>query len=349
MPPSSSKTVCFVAGESGGHIIPALTLAQHLKAANPHYRILLITTDGTFDQQLAQQAHQTIDAHLSLNLGPRSRRRLGYTVSLGWRMIKATLATLRFLRAHAPQVVTGMGGLVCLPVCLAATMLRIPIDLYELNAVPGKAVKMLARLARTIWIVHEGSKKQLPAKKCLLTSYPVRYEPEDRKISPADARAHLDLDQNRPTLLVLGGSQGSVSLNQFVGRLFKQDRTLKDKLQIIHQTGDHDQTDWPAFYQQHNVHAHVFSFADNLRSSYAAANLVLTRAGAGTLAEITFFEKPCIIVPLVTPHNDHQRHNAQAYATACPAQCHVLTHTQLAQSPELLHAYICRRLNLPLR
>jgi UDP-N-acetylglucosamine--N-acetylmuramyl-(pentapeptide) pyrophosphoryl-undecaprenol N-acetylglucosamine transferase len=217
-----------------------------------------------------------------------------------------------YLVTKKPTDVITTGGIVAIPVCIAAYTLRIPITLFSLDAVPGKAIKMLAPLATTIATCFEPSKQFFPKSTCSIAPYPVKFSQQDKQIDQKTARLSLDLNESKQTILFLGGSQGSLFLNQCAQKLVDSTLFSPDTTQIIHQTGATDATDWNTLYKNKGVTSHVFSFCHNLAPMYVAADVIICRAGAGTLFEILFFEKECIVIPLKAQTTDHQVDNARA-------------------------------------
>src|SRR5579872_798020 len=327
-------TICCVAGKSGGHIVPCLTLAHHYKYEHPDAQILFFSTDTALDHTILD-TNPTINTHISLIIdSPKSVWHYPITI---WRLLRSWCTSLYYLYTHKPLTVISTGGIVSIPVCLAAWMLRIPIELYELNAVPGKATLWLARIATTTHICFENTASLIPSA-CTLSPYPMRFTHEDKLIAPQKARTHVGCPAAHKTLLILGGSQGSLFLNNVIKRFVEQNDTLT--LYIIHQAGAADSTDWQEFYHQHNVPALVFAYHDNIALCYRAADLIITRAGAGSLFEIAFFEKPSIVIPLEADTTDHQVDNAYAIQEQLPALFTVIRQKDIEQKPDTLHTAI---------
>ena len=150
---------------------------------------------------------------------------------------------------------------------------------------------------------------------------------------------------NKKTVLILGGSQGSLFLNQYMQQWVNDPSFPANDIQIIHQTGSIDDTDWNELYASKNITAHVFSYYPDLALMYAAADLIICRAGAGTLFEIKFFNKPCIIIPLMTNTTTHQVDNAHAMASEYPELFHTITQSDVEKDQSLLLFHIERTIN----
>lgn len=302
------KKLAVVAGRSGGHIIPALTIAQQHNA-----HALFFSTDTALDQTILKD-HALHYVPLTLPNIPRNPLKL---IVFGFQFMRAFFKSIYELYRFKPQELISTGGYIALPVCIAAYCLRIPITLYELNAIPGKATSWLAPLATTIHICFENSAHYLPKKKCVLSAYPLRFAAhahnEQHTIAPS-----LGFSPEKKTILILGGSQGSLFINERFKLALESNSSLRSSIQVIHQTGGQDQTDWTSLYTQHKIPAIVFDFQNDITPYYRAADLIICRSGAGTLFEAMFFRKPCITIPLETQTTDHQIDNARAMAKQYP-------------------------------
>ncbi len=331
------KIAC-VTGRSGGHIIPCLTLAKN----NPNTTVVFFSTNTTLDHQLLAQK---VDRHIPLTLGKVPYKKWWLFPVFAWQLAASFFTSLYHLYQHKPAKMISTGGYIAIPVCLAAKLLRIPIELYELNATPGKAVKFLAPLANKLFVCFEQTKKHFK-KPCIRTSYPVKFS-ESEKLSQTQALKKLGFTPEKKTLLILGGSQGSVWLNTAIKLWLRKSRHLYGTLQIIHQTGCSDPTDWQEIYNILHIPAHIFSYHDQLNLFYSAADLIVCRAGAGTLFEAAFFAKKAIVIPLKASTTSHQIDNARAIAEEYPElftvvqqdqeQFFALLDEKIAPSKEFLH------------
>lgn len=224
--------------------------------------------------------------------------------------------------------------------------MRIPITIYSLDAVPGKAIQFLTPFATSIVTCFASAQHYFPAQKCTVGTYPIKFTEKDNIIDTFSARHALQLSPEKKTILVLGGSQGSLFLNECMKQLISNAEFAANDIQFIHQTGAADATDWHAFYASHNVNAHVFSYHPNLALMYAAADLIICRAGAGTLFEIKFFNKPCIIIPLSTVTTSHQIDNARAMSSEYPTLFYTLAQGDVEKEPALLPILMLKLLNI---
>lgn len=341
-------TVAFVASASGGHIIPGTTYAQQLLNEGRAQNILFFTANRLFDRELlalhAPEASCT-QVHVSWFGIPYTRPwLLPYWILVCARTI---IQSLTILKKHRPTRLVSMGGALSIPVCLAAKLLRIPIELVELNVEPGRAVGLLAPLAHRIDICFTQTRSLLRAQpsRVRIMPYPIRFSRAQTNLTPAHARAQIGLDPHKKTLLILGGSQGSVQLNQLVVHWLERTPRLATTVQVIHQTGNDTSVNWQKFYAKRGIQALTFSYKDNIAQHYCAADLIICRSGAGTLAETEFFGKPAITIPLEAATTTHQVRNAWAAASRNPTLFTVLTHSELKRAPGLFGALIHQQLN----
>ena len=327
-------TYCFVAGVSGGHILPALNLAHDLKQQDPNARIIMITTHGDLDTKLLQQQNNLEHHALRLRAVPY---RQWYTLPLfAYEAIASFIQSLRILYTAQPERVITTGSHIALPVCAAAWILRIPIELIALDVEPGKTLLALAPLATIVTTCFEQTKNYFPKNQCVVRPYPLSPYMRCLLSTREHIVSELTFDSTKKTLLIVGGSQGSVSLNNAIKALICAHPDIAKTMQIIHQTGSFDTTNWPEFYAQHGITAHAFAYNSELVRYYAAADCIITRAGSGSLHEILHLKRPCIIIPLITHTTHHQRANAQAMRERHPDLVQVLEQEALRKNPDLL-------------
>lgn len=320
------KTICFVAGTSGGHIIPCLTLARQALKAEPPFalKILFFASGSALDKYIIN--NPVVNQNVILPLIKFPYKKIYLYPVFGAQLVWTLIKSFYWLAKTKPERVVTTGGYIAIPVVWAARLLRIPVTLWELNVIPGKTIKFLAPLATQINICFVQTAKNLPKYTCTLKPYPVRFSEQD-KIFQQKALEKLELtsDKNRKTIFILGGSQGSQELNLLIKKCVEQTPELANRIQVIHQTGANPRSSrapatggciegWQDWYRKHNIPALVFAYRDDIATLMCAADLVISRAGAGALAEIIFFEKPAIIIPLRMAGDNHQVHNAQAAA-----------------------------------
>jgi UDP-N-acetylglucosamine--N-acetylmuramyl-(pentapeptide) pyrophosphoryl-undecaprenol N-acetylglucosamine transferase len=262
-----------------------------------------------------------------------------FFVQLLWAFLKA----VRVFMGNRPERVVSMGGYVSIPVALAARVLRIPVDIFVLDAVPGKAQLWLKPFAHHILICFKQAGQFFKGKKVTLTPYPLRFTAEEN-MAPEAAKTQLGLDQATKTLLILGGSQGSQSLNGIIRTFFMHHPELAQNVQVIHQAGPYGVQELTEFYKKRGIEAVVFDYVHELQYSYSAADLIIARAGAGTIFEVAFFGKPAILIPLEVATTSHQLDNAQAVAQE-NAQFAVFRQSDIEADSAAFYAEIISRLS----
>ena len=309
-------TICFVAGKSGGHLIPCITKAQQLLQENK--QIALFSAGSELDYHILDKHPQI--KHLcpfELENPPQQWWKMPWFLCKVGYYFCASCYQLYNMK---PEKVVSYGGLVSVPVCFAAKLLCIPIELHELNVEPGRAIDLTAKLNKKVHIYFPETEKYLPDYETVLTQYPIRFTEADKQLRKADLYGKFNLDPNKKTILVLGGSQGSVSLNQIIKQFFVQNPFLRDEIQIIHQTGAQDPEDYEKTYAKLGVNSSVWTFYSHLEEFYTVSDLVICRAGSGTIFETRFFEKPAIVIPHETTSTTHQILNAESMMRSYPDQ-----------------------------
>ena len=270
----------------------------------------------------------------------------------------AILKTIKIFWKNKPVKIVTTSGLIAVPVCIAGKLMGIPFEIFELNVVPGKSTKFLAPLASKIFTCFKVSQKCLPTKKCHLANYPVRFTNKDKQLNKIEICNKLGLLPNKKIILILGGSQGSIFLNKLIANaakdltliklnqnparpeLIEEDEHLSE-FQIIHQTGTLDKFDYSAHYKQLGITAQVVDYCNNIEEFLTACDIIICRSGAGTLAEVLFFEKKCITIPLETNTTTHQIDNAKAVAIEHPELVKFILQSQLEDNPAAFKKALC--------
>lgn len=343
-----------MASGSGGHVLPALELARQWYNKNQDGIVILITGSSDLEKKILTsysfitQIHTISIPKFSLNTWYNMPIIIGKT-------ILAFFKTRSLFKRDRPEKIISTGGFLAIPICLAGWSKRIEISLFELNVVPGKAVKFLLPFVKTIFIVFERARLHCRllgkdfSKKCVLTKYPVRFTRDDvtcdRETVLAivnkrlqENNAPLLFEKNRKTLFVVGGSQGSTLLNNLMTGFIDARPEVYPGLQIIHQIGKGDIRKWETWYAQKGMPSCVFGYDENIKYYYVLADLIVSRSGAGTMFEIAFFNKTCITVPLVAGTTDHQVFNARAMLNMHPALFTVLEQELVVKEPEFFYA-----------
>lgn len=322
-------TVCFVAGRSGGHLIPALTLAERHKEQFPDDEIVFFSTNTTLDSRILQESkRKVIDEYTTFDLDNVPRRWFEYPL-YALKVLKVFCYSFKFFYTRKPKKIVSTGGYISVPICYAAYLLRVYIELHEFNVIPGEAIKVMSKFANRVFISFGQASIQLRSVACSLVGYPVRFPPAMREWPQEVVVTGIELSSVRKTLFILGGSQGSIFINGLIREWILRNHEHHHLLQVIHQTGGQDPFNWKEFYNQLGIPAIVFDFSDHVEHYYLAADLIVNRAGAGTLFEILFFPRKSITIPLESATTDHQVANAEAIAAIYP---HVFT---LFKQPEV--------------
>lgn len=322
---------CFVAAKSAGHILPALALAKHIKQKNPHATITFISTNTPLDNKLL---HTTplVNAHAPLPLPNIPYRRPWRLPLFCAQLVYTFCKSLQILRKNKPKRIVATGGLIAVPVCLAGWLLRIPIDLYELNVQPGSAITWLSKLATRIYYCFDKTEELLPVSKRKKTTYPL-YAKLD---APAKTYTELGLNPDKKTIFILGGSQGSEWISHTVKTMLGNEHKLATSINIIHQVGIGDHLmKWRSWYAQHDIPAYVFCFEPTCIPYYKAAHLIICRSGAGTLHELAALGKRYITIPLQAGTTNHQIANARAMLKQYPKLVRILQQSKITKNPDL--------------
>jgi len=294
--------VLFAGGGTGGHLFPAVAIAERLTNMQD-VEICFVGTNGKIESRVVPQLGYKFK---SIWIGGLLRGIKLSNLLLPIKLIVSILQSLKLIMTFRPDVVVGTGGYVAGPVCAAAVITRTPIVLQEHNSYPGIVTRMFAPFAREVHIAFEASRKYFRNQKNLvLTGSPVRLLP---KIDREKALSYFGLAGGRKTLLVTGGSAGAVRLNSAVLKVV--DDLIKNNYQLIWQTGSVDFERIKPIQEEHPDLIRVNKFIDQIQYAYSAADVIVCRAGATTIAEIIQFELPALIVPYPYAAANHQVENA---------------------------------------
>ena len=296
-------------GGTGGHIFPAVSIANAIKEQHPDAKILFVGADGRMEMQRVPAAGYEI---VGLPICGFDRKNLLKNVSVLFKLAKSQIKAYRVIKKFKPHVAVGVGGYASGPTLKMAGMMGIPTLLQEQNSYAGVTNKLLAKKAKKICVAYEGMEKFFAKDKIILTGNPVRQGLKDAKLSRDEAIRSFGLDPARKTVLILGGSLGARTLNQCM--MADLDKIKSSGIQFIWQTGK------IYFEQAKQVVANagelpmlfVTDFIAKMDEAYCAADLVISRAGAGSISEFCLLGKPVILVPSPNVAEDHQTKNALA-------------------------------------
>jgi UDP-N-acetylglucosamine--N-acetylmuramyl-(pentapeptide) pyrophosphoryl-undecaprenol N-acetylglucosamine transferase len=292
-------------GGTGGHLFPAVAAAQALRVRQPDSEVLFVGTRRKIDTSSLKMYGFASSSIYSYGLKGKSVTELIKALAV---LPLSCLQAARIIRGFRPDVALGVGGYVTGPVMLAAKVLGVPTVIHEQNSVPGLANRKLGGLVDHICLSLPGSERFFPKERVLFTGNPVRQNILELAVKPRTAAGS-------PTLLVLGGSQGAHALNTLVTDAFcNSGKERLAAVSVIHQTGKTDAGWVEQRYREAGVHARVEPFFQDMGEVYAAADLLVSRAGATTLTELAVLGKPAVLVPYPYAADDHQSKNAAYYA-----------------------------------
>jgi len=297
-------------GGTGGHIFPAIAIADALKKLKPDAEILFVGASGKMEMEKVPAAGYQI---VGIPVRGLQRRLTLSNLAFPFRLLASLWKARRIIRHFKPDVAVGVGGYASGPLLRMAVNAKIPAVIQEQNSYPGITNKLLAKKVNRICVAYEGMEKYFPAEKIVLCGNPVRSEilHLDGKIQ--EAAAFFNLDPNRKTLLVTGGSLGAGTINKSIHKHL--DLLIDNNMQVIWQCGkNYFQLAKELIPEFGNKGVRIMEFISRMDLAYALADLVVSRAGAIALAELCITGKPAILVPSPNVAEDHQTHNAMALA-----------------------------------
>ena len=300
--------VIISGGGTGGHIFPAVAIANALKRIAPETEILFVGAKGRMEMEKVPASGYRI---VGLDIQGFQRKSILKNVMLPYKMIKSVLNARSIIKAFKPDVAIGVGGYASGPLLLAASQMNIPYLIQEQNSFAGITNKWLGKNAQRICVAFTGMEQFFPASKIMLTGNPIRKEVADIENKRFASAEMLSLSPHKHTILVTGGSLGAGTLNNsFLAGIKK---IVDADVQLIWQTGKY----YYQFVQEklagmENENIKVMEFLHKMELAYASADVIVSRAGAGTIAELCVIGKPVILVPSPNVTEDHQTQNALA-------------------------------------
>lgn len=295
-------------GGTGGHIFPAVSIANEIKKLVPEADILFVGALGKMEMEKVPAAGYKI---IGVPIAGLQRGKILANLKLPLLIIRSLLKTRKIIIDFKPDVVVGTGGFASGPILRAASSKNIPTLLQEQNSFAGITNKLLSKRASKICVAYEGMEKFFPKEKILLTGNPVRQDLKDLKPLREEAQTFFKLSPNKKTILVIGGSLGARTINEAIGEGLQT--FTENNIQLIWQTGKN----YFARAQQQaekysSQHIYAFDFISKMNLAYAAADIVISRAGASSVSELCNIAMPCILVPSPNVAEDHQTKNAMA-------------------------------------
>ncbi|BDG10305.1 UDP-N-acetylglucosamine--N-acetylmuramyl-(pentapeptide) pyrophosphoryl-undecaprenol N-acetylglucosamine transferase [Anaeromyxobacter paludicola] len=293
-------------GGTGGHVFPGIALAEEVVGRHPRNDVVFVGTARGLEAKVVPQAGFPIE--LIEVAGLKGKGLLGLLTGL-FLLPRAFLQCVRILRKWRPDVVVGVGGYASGPVVLAAWLLGFPTAIQEQNALPGFTNRILGRIVRSVFTAFPEAGRYFKASKVQQLGNPIRRQLMDNYMRPSEPHEEL-------RLLVFGGSLGAHALNMRVIEALPHLADLKDRIRITHQTGAKDREQVEKGYRAVGFQPEVRTFITDMSGAYAGCDLVVCRAGATTLAELTVCKKPSILVPFPFAADNHQVVNARSLVDA---------------------------------
>jgi UDP-N-acetylglucosamine--N-acetylmuramyl-(pentapeptide) pyrophosphoryl-undecaprenol N-acetylglucosamine transferase len=297
--------VMFAGGKTGGHIFPAIAMATEFKKRFPQSQLVFVGTKEGMERRIVPGYGFKL---LFIQTRGLSRRSYLSNLFLVFYLLRGFYQALKILNQKRPNLVVGTGGYVSFPVVLLASLKNIPTLIQEQNSYPGISTRFLSHFVDKVCLSYSESVKYFSSEKKLeVIGNPAREDLIHRERNQALKK--FGLEEGRKTIFVFGGSQGAHTINQVFLQCLD---LLKSEWQILWQTGEADFPEISSKVKGKGIKCAVYPFIEDMGSAYAASDLVVSRAGALTLAEITACGKPSILIPFPFATADHQRHNAQA-------------------------------------
>jgi UDP-N-acetylglucosamine--N-acetylmuramyl-(pentapeptide) pyrophosphoryl-undecaprenol N-acetylglucosamine transferase len=296
-------------GGTGGHIFPALSIANEIKRRYPQAHILFVGAQGRMEMERVPAAGYPIKG---LPVMGFDRKHLLRNVKVLYRVWKCTRMAKDIIKEFKPNVAIGVGGYASGPTLKEAQKMGVPTLLQEQNSYAGVTNKLLAKGAQCICVAYSGMERFFPAGKIVMTGNPVRRNLLECTATPQQARQELGLDPDKKTILVIGGSLGARTVNESIIAGL-QAIAGHDDVQVLWQSGKYyDQQCSQALAASGVTNVHQAAFVTRMDMAYRAADLVISRAGASSISELQLLGKPAILVPSPNVAEDHQTHNAMA-------------------------------------
>ncbi|WAC06496.1 MAG: undecaprenyldiphospho-muramoylpentapeptide beta-N-acetylglucosaminyltransferase [Thermodesulfobacteriota bacterium] len=296
--------IIIAGGGTGGHLFPGIALAEEFKSRSLHNVVMFVGTKKGIEQRIIPPMGYELKTISGAGIlgGSLRQRVMGF-----FQFLIGFFQALWLIRSLQPDLVVGTGGYASVSVILAAYLLRVETAICEQNSIPGLTNRVLGRLVKKVFIAFEESDVFFPRRKIFLTGNPVRKE---FLCQPSLSEKKGD----RFTLLILGGSQGARSINRGMIECLDYIASLRDKVEIIHQTGFQDFSWVKEAYEKKGFKADVFPFITEMASAYGRADLVVSRAGAISITEILVTGKPSVLIPYPYAAYNHQEMNAKILA-----------------------------------
>lgn len=302
------KKYLISGGGTGGHIFPAVSIANELRRQDPNCEILFVGAEGRMEMERVPAAGYNI---VGLKVEGLDRKNIFRNVKVVWNLLRSMAKVRGIIKEFKPDVAVGVGGYASGAALKVAQQMGIPVVLQEQNSFAGVTNKMLAKGAEKICVAYTGMERFFPAEKIILTGNPVRQNLLV-KIDKQEAYEYFGLNPDKPTLMVMGGSLGARTINQAM--IAGLERLKASGIQVIWQTGKlyYEMIKSDLSDRSDLSDIKILDFLSRMDYAYAVADLVVSRAGASSISELSLLGKPSILVPSPNVAEDHQTHNARA-------------------------------------
>lgn len=302
------KKYLISGGGTGGHIFPAVSIANELRRQDPNCEILFVGAEGRMEMERVPAAGYNI---VGLKVEGLDRKNIFRNVKVVWNLLRSMAKVRGIIKEFKPDVAVGVGGYASGAALKVAQQMGIPVVLQEQNSFAGVTNKMLAKGAEKICVAYTGMERFFPAEKIILTGNPVRQNLL-AKIDNQEAYEYFGLNPDKPTLMVMGGSLGARTINQAM--IAGLERLKASGIQVIWQTGKlyYEMIKSDLSDRSDLSDIKILDFLSRMDYAYAVADLVVSRAGASSISELSLLGKPSILVPSPNVAEDHQTHNARA-------------------------------------
>jgi len=303
-----SKKIIISGGGTGGHIFPAIAIANALKKLDPNTEILFVGANGRMEMEKVPAAGYKI---IGLDIQGIQRKSILKNLLFPIKLINSVIKSLRIIKDFKPDAAVGVGGYASGPLLYAASIKSIPYLIQEQNSYAGITNKWLGKKATEICVAFDGMEQFFPAGKLIKTGNPIRKDSVNINGKRAEALELFKLSPDKKTILITGGSLGARTLNNSV--LNGLDKIIAADVQLVWQTGKvYYQGIMEKLGEDYHPNICIMEFVNRMDLAYAAADVIISRAGAGTIAELCVVKKPVILVPSPNVAEDHQTKNAQA-------------------------------------
>lgn len=298
------KKIIVTGGGTGGHIFPAIAIAKALQVSHPEMDILFVGAKGKMEMEKVPQAGFDI---VGITVAGLNRSSILKNWKLPFQLLAGFNEVRQIFKHFRPMAVVGVGGYASFPVMRYAQFIGIDTYIHESNSFAGKSNILLGKKAKAIFVATPGMEKFFPAEQIMITGNPVRSEIENNTLQKPEAIRSFGLTTDKPIVLVMGGSLGARSINDAIAQHLSH---LNDKVQVIWQTGKNNADHYAAMAKLYPS-VYISQFIYQMDAAYAAADMIVSRSGAMTVAEVCLAAKAAILVPFPQAAEDHQTANAR--------------------------------------